>query len=58
MTKDKKISLQKYVLDLTNKLSAPTPAKHKDHPETYKNFLRREISIVSKQLEEERMGGK
>lgn len=56
MTKDKRVSLEKYVKGLVQKLADPTPSKHKGHPETYKNFLKREIAIVIKQLEEDRLG--
>lgn len=61
MTKEKKISLKKYMDDMSGKLSGPTPEKHKDRPETYKNFLKREIAMVKSQLDAEALevaGGK
>ena len=57
MTKEKLISLNKYVSDLQNRLSSPVPAKHKDHPETYKDFLKHEIKMVTDKLEQVRLEG-
>jgi len=50
MTKEKLVSLKRYLDDLTNKLGT-TPTKHKDHPKTYEQFLRREIAAVKGKLE-------
>ena len=52
MSKEKLNSLNKYSQDLKNKLTSITPEKHKDHPDTYKNFLERELSQTSKKIEE------
>lgn len=39
MTQDKRISLQAYVAQLQQRLSAPIPEKHKDRVEAYKQML-------------------
>lgn len=57
MTKEKKASLTKYVQELTNKLETAVPSKHKGHPESYKQFLQREITIVKAQLEAAKLEG-
>lgn len=51
MTKEKLVSLKRYLDHLTNRLSSPTPEKHQSHPQTYKAFLENEIRLVSSQLE-------
>lgn len=51
MTKEKLASLNKYAQDLKNKLSSPVPAKHKNRPQSYKNFLTHELSLVNSKLE-------
>ncbi len=33
--------------ELEGKLTSKVPVKHKDHPETYKNFLKNELEIVN-----------
>ena len=55
MTKDKIGKLTIYLVGLQARLLDPVPKKHENHPETYKNFLEREIRVVSKQLEEARL---
>ena len=57
MTKEKIISLNKYLTGLKDKLTARTPSKHKDHPATYKQFLEREIRAVSLKLDEAKLEG-
>jgi hypothetical protein len=52
MNNEKLITLSKYLEDLKNRLSGAVPPKHANHPETYKNFLRNEISAANKKLEE------
>ncbi len=51
MSKEKLKGLQKYSEDLKNKLGFPTPAKHQNSPETYRQFLNRELDSVSKKIE-------
>lgn len=51
MTKEKLIKLTKYMNDLSDKLNASIPDKHKDSPNTYKNFLKHEINLVKSKLE-------
>jgi hypothetical protein len=62
MTKEKKEALMRYQALIRNKMSEPTPVKHKSHPETYKAFLARELRVVTEQLEADRLemqaGGK
>lgn len=56
MTKEKKLSLEKYKTDLTDKLkSGFVGAKHTNHPESYKNFLKNELRLVTAKLEEEKL---
>lgn len=60
MKKEKLASLEKYVAGLTDRLNSATPDKHKDHPETYKAFLKNEIRMTKLQLDAARleaMGG-
>lgn len=52
MSKEKTIKLQKYADDTKNKLQGAIPEKHKNNPETYKNFLKHELVMVNKSLEE------
>lgn len=52
MSKEKLVRLTRYVFDLTNKLTSNVPLKHKDHPETYKRFLKNEIAATNKVIEE------
>lgn len=53
MTKEKLVSLKKYMTDMTNRLESPnTPEKHKGHPEHYKAFLRNEIRMVKQKLDD------
>ena len=53
MTKEKMVSLKKYMSDLTNRLESPViPEKHKGHPEHFKAFLRNEIRMVKQKLDD------
>lgn len=60
MRKEKAVSLEKYLSSAVAKLASAVPKKHEGHPETYKNFLKKEIFAVQKQLEEHKLeaGGK
>lgn len=49
--KEKIVKLNKYIQDLKYRLADPTPAKHKGHPESYKQFLVREISIAQAKID-------
>lgn len=49
---DKLAKLNKYVADLKSKLADPTPAKHASHPQTYKQFLTREIEMHQKKIDD------
>lgn len=51
MTKEKMARQLKYLNLLMNRLSSPTPEKHKDHPESFKQFLNREIATVKAGLD-------
>ncbi len=57
MRKEKLVSLTKYLDKLNNSLSSPTPAKHVGHPETYKQYLLREIAVIKAQLDAARLEG-
>lgn len=59
MTKEKLVSLTKYKNELTEKLrSGEVPIKHVDHPNSYINFLKNELKIVTAKLEEAALEGK
>lgn len=55
MNKEKLGRLVKYAEDLKAKLSSPLPEKHKHSPDTYKQFLTRELEAVTNQLERARL---
>jgi hypothetical protein len=55
MKKEKKEALVKYQTAIKNKLSEKTPGKHESHPRTYKAFLQRELDVVTKQLDAEKL---
>jgi hypothetical protein len=57
MTKEKLVSLTKYVLDLKAKLETAVPEKHKNNPTTYHNFLRNEIRMTTIKLEAAKLEG-
>lgn len=50
MTKEKMISLTKYLSDLTIKLEADVPTKHQEHPKSYKTFIQNEIAAAKQKL--------
>lgn len=52
MTREKKISLTKYLNQCQERLKAPVPEKHKHRPTQYKELLEREIYKVNKTLSE------
>jgi len=60
MTKEKMKSLKRYLEKLQDRKSAPTPDKHKDHPNTFIAFLDHEIKMVKSTIEaaELELGGK
>lgn len=51
MSKEKVQKLQKYVDEMKSKLSGEVPPKHQHAPESYRNFLTKEINMASKKLE-------
>lgn len=55
MDKVKLQSLTKYAQDLKNKLESPIPPKHASHPDTYKQFLKHELSAVTAKLEKAKL---
>lgn len=55
MNKDQLAKLKVYVSSLKDRLSAPTPEKHKLHPETFKQFLRNEIATAESKIEAARL---
>lgn len=55
MNKEKLISLNKYLQELANRLASPVTKKHDRHPETYKQFLKNEISSVQKKLDDAKL---
>lgn len=57
MTKEKIVSLTKYLQSLNNRLTSSIPDKHKNHPETFMAFLKNEVEAVSKQLADAKLEG-
>ena len=56
MSKEKVQKLTKYVSDLNNRLSSTTlPAKQVNRPDSYKQFLQKEIKMASVKLESLKM---
>jgi hypothetical protein len=59
LSKEKLISLNKYLTDMKNKLEdvnqGNVPKKHENNPVSYKLFLVREIGTVQKQLEHDKL---
>ena len=51
MSKEKIASLTKYADGIRNRIASPTPEKHKENPQTYKQFLDRELDMVNKNIE-------
>lgn len=51
MSKEKIQNLQRYIESHKNRLSSPTPEKHKNHPEAYKQYLQLEITKAQKKLD-------
>lgn len=48
---DKLQSLTKYQTEIKDKMSSEVPSKHKNHPQTYKVFLTKELRDVNLKLE-------
>lgn len=57
MTKEKLVSLKRYLDEMTNLLNAPLPEKHSKRAEAYKAFIAKEIKGVTAQLEAARLEG-
>lgn len=57
MTKEKLVKLERYLLNMQQKLESGIPAKHQGHPETYTRFLRNEIASVKATLEQAKLEG-
>jgi len=57
MNKDKLLKLEKYLSQMQDKLNSPIPPKHANHPESYKQFLRNEISTVKTKIESAKLEG-
>jgi len=57
MTKEKVLSLEKYLELCKSKKTSAIPLKHKGHPESYLRFLDNEIRMVSIKLEAVKLEG-
>ena len=57
MTKEKMISLQSYLDQMTNKLTSVLPKKHLHREPQYRAFLRNEIRMVKSKIEAARLEG-
>lgn len=51
MSKEKAKSLMKYAESIKQKLASPTPGKWQHSPESYKQYLERELKLVNKTLD-------
>ncbi len=57
MSKEKIVSLNKYLGGLKERLISPTPVKHLGNPDTYRQFLEREIRAVQLKLDAAKLEG-
>ena len=57
MTKEKLASLQRYLVNLSDKLSSPAPKKQQHRMRQYHEFLQREIDMVKAKLEAAKLEG-
>lgn len=58
MTKEKLVSLTRYLDNLTSRLQDTTiPAKHINRVESYHNYLKHEIDMVKSKLEAAKLEG-
>lgn len=57
MNKDKLNSLIKYANQIKERMDSTTPEKHKSREESYRNFLKHELSIVTRQIEGMKLAG-
>jgi len=61
MNKNKKISLTKYLNSLMDRLngslSGAIPEKHLHRPDSYKQYLTREIATIKNKLEADKLEG-
>lgn len=55
---EKAQSLLSYIEAHKSRLAAPTPEKHKNHPEAYKAYLQLEIKKAERTLDKMRSEGK
>lgn len=55
MTKEKIVSLTKYLNEMKNKLDSSIPEKWAHSPESYKNFLQREVRLTAKKLDDAKL---
>jgi hypothetical protein len=55
MTKEKVLSLTKYLNDMKTKLVAPLPKKHEGGERTYRQFLENEIKTATSRLDAAKM---
>ncbi len=57
MTKEKLLSLTKYLARCKELLEMTVPHKHENHPDSYKTYLRHEIKTTQSTLDAERESG-
>ena len=57
MTQDKLKKLDKYLASLEDRVNSAIPLKHKNHPESYKRFLKNEIDTVKRQIADAKLEG-
>lgn len=55
LSKEKTLSLNKYLVDLKNRQSSAIPFKHLGHPNEYKHFLQSEIKAVQSKLDSDKL---
>jgi hypothetical protein len=53
LSKEKLVTLNKHKQNVLNKLSSPIPPKHKNRPNEYLNFLKKELELVEATLKKD-----
>ncbi len=57
MTKEKLVSLKKYLQDLNSRLTGDLPVKHKNRQKSFHTFLKTEIKKVEAKIKDAELQG-
>jgi hypothetical protein len=57
LSKEKLVSLHKYLAGMKERLISPIPKKHEAHPEAYRAFLNKEVLAVQAKLDAAKLEG-